>query len=108
LGRDLHDGVGAGDRGVVHQDIHLTEVADDLAHRGRAAGLVAHIAGIAPMLPPDLRGCRLGIGRGQVDDRDPGAVLGEQLRRRLADAARRGRAGDDRGLALQQHRLGSL
>ena len=49
------------------------------------------------------------VGRGlrrrlvEIQDRDPRAMGGEQPRRRQADAARTGSAGDHRRLAGQQH-----
>ena len=74
---------------LLTRDIGLAEIADDLAHRGGAPGLVAHVAGI-PGAPPMSAARRWTSGRAQVDDAARSCTR-QQLGNRLAvhRAARR-------------------
>ena len=61
--------------------------------------LLGEVAGVDRGLARDLRGRLLGDVAVEVVDQHARALLGEQLRRRAADAA--GRSGDDRHLAVE-------
>ena len=65
---------------------------------------VGDVAGEAAMWPsPSSAAARLRAGLVEIEDGDPGAVLGEEPRGREADPARAGGARDDGGLAGKQH-----
>jgi hypothetical protein len=85
--------------GVVDDDVDLPELVDRLLDELVGDVLVREVAGEGDGLALDLAGCLLGDVAVEVVDQDLGALLGEQLGGRPADAA--SRAGDDRRLAVK-------
>ena len=64
---------------------------------------VGHVAGEAEMPGPSSSAAALAALGIEIEDGDPGAVLGEQPRGGEADAARAGRPGNHGSLVGQQH-----
>ena len=100
----FEDGLVVGDRDVVDQDVDAAEAADHrLDHRGDVGALrhVGHVKlGVAARGLDRVDGA-LAARPVEVDDRDLGALGGEQLGDLLADIA--AGAGDDRDLILELH-----
>ena len=89
--------------GVVDQDVDLAPLVDDLLDELVADAGRRQVAAEHQRVAGDLRGRLLGDVRVEVVDEHLGALLGEQLRRRAADAA--GRSGDDRHLAVEDSHM---
>ena len=100
---------------VVHEDVDAAEAGDDVVDQAMELRRVAHIGDEPGRLPAgrrDLVDHGLHTVRAEVDDRDPRTLVGEQVRRRAAHAARGARhdcglAGDRPG-QLRQSGLGHL
>jgi hypothetical protein len=103
FGLDLHQLHRLRDAGIVDEDIDLTEGRDRLLGRALTALEIGNIAAESDVTISQFAGRVLGALCVEVEHRYPRPVLGEQLRRRAADAARACRARDDGILALQQH-----
>jgi hypothetical protein len=84
---------------VVDHDVELAELVDRLLDQLVADAFLGQVAAEDRGLALDLAGGLLGDVAVQVVDQDARAVLGQQLGRRPADAARR--SGDDRRLAVK-------
>ena len=101
--------------GVVHQDVDAAEAGDDVVDQAVELRRIAHIGDEPGRLPAgrrDLVDHGLHTVRAEIDDRDPRPLVGEQVRRRAAHAARGARhdcglAGDRPG-QLRQSGLGHL
>ena len=101
---DLRYGGGAGDPGVVDQDVDRAEAVDGLRHHRLHRRLVGDVGGDGQRLVaerPDLPGHRLYLGRGPRRQRDVGSLARQCERGRPADAAPG--PGNDGGLILQFH-----
>jgi hypothetical protein len=98
VGHVVDDSV-PGVAGVVDEDVDLPERVDGLLHDVVAGAGLGQVARHGDGLAADLRRRLLGDVAVDVVDRDLGALGGEELRRRAADAA--GRPGDDRRLAVK-------
>jgi hypothetical protein len=95
----LVDDAVPGIAGVVDQDVELAEAVDRRLDELLGHPVRGQVAREQRGLTVDLRGRLLGALGVEVVDEHARAVLGQELRRRPADAARR--PGDDRGLAVQ-------
>src|SRR5207302_10441721 len=94
----LVDQVVTGNAGIVDEDVEGAEPFDDLRHGAVDLGSLRDVAFQPDRRHAERRGklLRRGFGAGAVEigDRDRGAILGEPLSRRRADAA--SPAGDQR------------
>ena len=99
----LVDQVVAGDAGIIDQDVERAEPFGNLRHGAVDLGGLRDIAFQADrrhlMRGGDLFGRRFGTGAVEIGDRDRGAILGEPLRRRRADAT--GTARDQRDASFR-------
>jgi hypothetical protein len=80
--------VGAGDAGIVQQDVDPAEVAQRCIAGGLDAGEIADVAGVGLDGRAELGGCLAGALDVEVPDRDLGAGCDEALRSCAADALR--------------------
>ena len=100
---DVHDLERLRDTGVVDEDVDVAELRDHRRGRAFAVRLAGDIACDADVAGADIGGGRFSGPGVQVEDGDAGAVLGEEPRGGLADAARGRGPGDDCDFVLQQH-----
>ena len=92
------------DAGVVDQHVDAAELGHHLLDRRLAGGLVGDVAGIAAMRVAELAGGRRGGVAVEVENDRSAAVQREEPRGGAADAALRGRTGNNADLVCEKHR----
>ena len=88
LGRDVHELHRLGDAGVVDQNVDLAEGCDGLLGGLAAIGEVADVAANSDVTGAKFLGRTLGRSGIQIENGDPGSLLGEKSRCGAAYPAR--------------------